>query len=46
MSDPFAAAEPLLAEHAEIETQLDDPGVHADAGRTRKLGRRLSLIHI
>ncbi|MGW6131790.1 peptide chain release factor 1 [Cellulomonas sp. NPDC055163] len=44
MSDPFAAAEPLLAEHAEIETQLADPGVHADAGRARKLGRRYAEL--
>jgi peptide chain release factor 1 len=44
MSDPFAAAEPLLAEHAEIETQLADPNVHADAGRARKLGRRYAEL--
>ena len=45
MSEGFEAAEPLLAEHAEIERQLSDPAVHADAARARTLGR-LSLIHI
>ena len=40
MSEAFAAAEPLLAEHAQIEAQLADPAVHADAGNARKLGRR------
>src|SRR3954470_15364455 len=40
MSEAFAAAEPLLAEHAQIEAQLADPAVHADAANARKLGRR------
>ena len=40
MSETFAAVEPLLAEHADIEAQLADPSVHADAGRARTLGRR------
>jgi peptide chain release factor 1 len=40
VSDAFAAALPLLAEHAQIEAQLADPAVHADAGRARTLGRR------
>ncbi|MBO9554696.1 peptide chain release factor 1 [Cellulomonas sp.] len=44
MSDAFAAAEPLLAEHAEIEAQLADPGVHADAARARRLGRRYAEL--
>ena len=44
MSDAFAAAEPLLAEHAEIEAQLADPAVHADAGRARTLGRRYAEL--
>ena len=38
MSEAFAAAEPLLAEHAQIEAQLADPAVHADAANARKLG--------
>jgi peptide chain release factor 1 len=44
VSDAFAAALPLLAEHAEIETQLSDPSVHADAGRARTLGRRYAEL--
>jgi peptide chain release factor 1 len=44
MSEAFAAAEPLLAEHAEIEVQLADPGVHADAARARRLGRRYAEL--
>ncbi|QGQ20007.1 peptide chain release factor 1 [Cellulomonas sp. JZ18] len=34
------ALAPLLAEHADIETQLADPAVHQDTGRARRLGRR------
>ncbi|HWJ85609.1 MAG TPA: peptide chain release factor 1 [Cellulomonas sp.] len=44
MSDAFAAALPLLAEHAQIEAQLSDPAVHADAGRARTLGRRYAEL--
>ncbi|CAN5392512.1 peptide chain release factor 1 [soil metagenome] len=44
MSNPFAAAEPLLAEHAMIESQLSAPEVHADAARARKLGRRYAEL--
>jgi len=44
VSDAFAAAQPLLAEHAEIEAQLADPAVHADAGRARTLGRRYAEL--
>jgi peptide chain release factor 1 len=44
MSDPFVAANPLLAEHAEIEQQLADPAVHADAARARALGRRYAEL--
>ncbi|MFC8599642.1 MULTISPECIES: peptide chain release factor 1 [unclassified Isoptericola] len=45
MTDPFAAARPLLAEHAEIERELADPAVHADAGRARSLGRRYAELN-
>ncbi|CAM3786142.1 peptide chain release factor 1 [Isoptericola cucumis] len=45
MTDPFAAARPLLDEHAEIERALADPGVHADAGRARSLGRRYAELN-
>ena len=44
MTDAFAAVEPLLAEHADIERQLADPAVHADANRARTLGRRYAEL--
>src|SRR5690554_5621416 len=44
MSEDIAAIEPLLAEHAEIERVLADPGVHSDAGRARTLGRRYAEL--
>ncbi len=44
MSEAFAAAEPLLAEHAQIEAQLADPAVHADAANARRLGRRYAEL--
>jgi peptide chain release factor 1 len=34
----------LLAEHAELETQLADPAVHADQATARKLGRRYAEL--
>ena len=42
---PFEAVEPLLSEHAEIERQLADPSVHADASRARRLGRRYAELN-
>lgn len=45
MSETFAGVEPLLAEHADIEAQLADPSVHADAGRARTLGRRYAELN-
>jgi peptide chain release factor 1 len=44
-TDAFAAVQPLLAEHAEIERALADPAVHADAGRARTLGRRYAELN-
>ncbi len=44
MTDPFAAARPLLDEHARIEEQLADPAVHADQARARTLGRRYAEL--
>ncbi|WP_454051364.1 peptide chain release factor 1 [Cellulomonas sp. Marseille-Q8402] len=44
MSDPFAAARPLLDEHARIEQQLADPAVHADQALARNLGRRYAEL--
>ncbi|MPZ00873.1 MAG: peptide chain release factor 1 [Actinophytocola sp.] len=34
----------LLAEHAELESQLSDPAVHADTDRARRLGRRYAEL--
>ena len=34
----------LLAEHAELETALADPAVHADQSRARRLGRRYAQL--
>ncbi len=45
MTDSFAAARPLLDEHADIERALADPAVHADAGRARTLGRRYAELN-
>jgi peptide chain release factor 1 len=45
VTDQFAATRPLLAEHAEIEAQLADPAVHADAARARSLGRRYAELN-
>ncbi|ROS78477.1 peptide chain release factor 1 [Cellulomonas sp. PhB143] len=44
MSETFAAVQPLLDEHADIERQLADPAVHADAARARRLGRRYAEL--
>jgi peptide chain release factor 1 len=38
------AAAALVVEHAELEDQLADPGVHADAGLARRLGRRYAEL--
>jgi peptide chain release factor 1 len=40
----LAAVEPMLAEHADLEKQLADPAVHADATRARRLGRRYAEL--
>ncbi|AEE46934.1 peptide chain release factor 1 [Cellulomonas fimi] len=44
MSEAYAAAQPLLDEHAEIEARLADPAVHADAALARRLGRRYAEL--
>jgi peptide chain release factor 1 len=38
------AVTPLLTEHEELERQLADPAVHADAARARRLGRRYAEL--
>ncbi|MDD9205049.1 PCRF domain-containing protein, partial [Georgenia sp. 10Sc9-8] len=44
MSEELAAVEPLLAEHAQIEQDLADPGLHGDPARSRSLGRRYAEL--
>jgi len=38
------AVEAMLVEHAQIEQDLADPAVHADAARARRLGRRYAEL--
>ena len=40
----FEACEPLEAEMADVEQQLSQPNVHADAPRARRLGRRYAEL--
>jgi peptide chain release factor 1 len=40
----FEAIDDLLVEHADLERQLADPGVHADQALARKLGRRYAQL--
>ena len=38
------AIDALVAEHADLERQLADPALHADAAAARKVGRRFSQL--
>jgi len=40
----FESVQPLIFEHADLETRLADPGVHTDAGLARSLGRRYAEL--
>jgi peptide chain release factor 1 len=40
----FEAVESLIAEHAELENTLADPGVHSDQSRARKLNQRYAEL--
>ena len=40
----FEAVDALILEQADLEKQLADPGVHANAGRARTLGRRYAQL--
>jgi peptide chain release factor 1 len=42
--DNAPAIDALLAEHADLESRLADPGLHADAANARKVGRRFAQI--
>ncbi len=44
MTDEFAAVEPLLAEHAELEARMSDPAVLSDQAQARKVGRRYAEL--
>ncbi|SPT53403.1 Peptide chain release factor 1 [Actinomyces bovis] len=44
MSEDFAAATPMLAEHAQIEREMADPAVASDPGALRRLGRRYAEL--
>ena len=40
----FEAVDTLLAEHAELETKLADPGIHADQAVARRLNQRYAEL--
>jgi peptide chain release factor 1 len=40
----FDKLDDILAEHASLETQLGDPGIHADQNRARDLGKRYAEL--
>ena len=40
----FDKLDDVLAEHAEVEKQLSDPGVHGDQNRARELGKRYAEL--
>ena len=44
MSDNAPKIEALLAEHADLERQLADPALHADAGAAKRVGRRFAQV--
>jgi peptide chain release factor 1 len=44
MTDATPRIDALLAEHADLERQLADPNLHADAGAARRVGRRFAKI--
>ncbi len=38
------AVDAVLAEHADLERQMSDPALHADAGNARRVGRRFAQL--
>jgi len=44
VSERFASANELVDEYAQLEKQMADPSIHADAGNARKLGRRYAQL--
>lgn len=44
MTQSATAIDALVAEHADLERQLSDPALHADAGNARRAGRRFAQL--
>lgn len=44
MTQSVHAIDALLAEHAQLETQLADPDLHGDPAQARKVGRRFAQL--
>jgi peptide chain release factor 1 len=40
----FESVATLLAEHEDLQRQLSDPAVHADAARAKKINRRYAEL--
>ncbi|HEX3899025.1 MAG TPA: peptide chain release factor 1 [Mycobacteriales bacterium] len=40
----FEQVEDLVAEHAELETQMSDPAIHGDQAKARTIGRRYAEL--
>ena len=43
-TDAATRVDTLVAEHADLERQLSDPALHADAGAARRVGRRFAQL--
>ena len=43
-AEPRASVHQLIAEYHDLQEQLNDPGVHADQGAARRLGRRYAEL--
>src|SRR5579875_30265 len=44
MTQSLQAIDALLEEHADLERQLADPGLHSNPADARKVGRRFALL--
>ena len=44
MTQSATAIDTLLVEHADLERQLSDPELHADAANAKKVGRRFAQV--
>ena len=40
----FESVQPLLDEHAQLQEELADPALHADAARAKKVNRRYAEL--